>query len=207
MSLAGKFIAIEGNIGSGKTTLAHVLARRLNARLLLEEFEDNPFLTKFYENPQRYAFSLEMSFLADRYHQLQQNLVEDLFQPTLIADYAPWKSLIFAQCNLGEDEFKLYRQFWEMSLGKVAQPDLIVYLRRPIRSLQANIALRGRPYEQGIAKDYLKDIGDRYENFFRHRASLHLLPVEADRYNWIKEPDAVEPMIDQLKAIFDKETP
>lgn len=204
MSLEGKYIAIEGNIGSGKTTLAHRMAHHLNARLLLEEFEDNPFLEKFYGQPQRYAFSLEMSFLADRYHQLQQCLVEDLFQPTIIADYAPWKSLIFAQCNLGEEEFQLYRQFWEMSLGKVAAPDLIIYLRRPLASLQANIALRGRPYEQQIDPAYLQEIGARYERFLCHREELPLLALDADRYNWLKKPEDLETIVTAAIRHFEK---
>lgn len=184
--MINKFIAIEGNIGSGKTTLAKKLAEKLSARLILEEFEENPFLKGFYKDPQRYGFSVEMSFLADRYHQLSEKIVHpDLFSPLLISDYAPFKSLIFAQNNLATTEFNLYRKFWQMSIGQLNKPDLVVFLVRPIEDLQKNIKNRGRSYEQNIADTYLKQVGLGYENFLRTLKAQDVLRVDVNNYDFL----------------------
>ncbi len=177
----GFYLAIEGNIGSGKTTLAEYLAEELQANLLLERFADNPFLADFYREPERYAFSVEMSFLADRYQQLA-HLPErrDLFRNGLIADFAPFKSLLFAQCNLPEEEFKLYRQFWQMSLGKLPQPDALVFLKRPLESLLRNIASRGRSYEKQISPAYLSQLQAKYREYTRLHYSGPVLELSAE---------------------------
>src|SRR5687768_2883570 len=153
------FITIEGNIGAGKTTLAHMLARHYNARLILEEFADNPFLPKFYENPRQYAFPLELFFMAERYKQLkdlvQQN---DLFQKLTISDYLFTKCLLFAKVNPSVDEFRLYQRLFDIIHQQLIQPDLLIYLHSPVQKLQENIKKRNRPYEQKIPDQYLLSI-------------------------------------------------
>src|SRR5581483_2817689 len=134
------FITIEGNIGAGKTTLAHLLARHFNARLILEEFADNPFLPKFYENPQQYAFPLELFFMAERYKQLKELIhTKDLFQSTTITDYLFTKCLLFARVNLPEEEYHLYQKLFDIIHQQLVQPDLLIYLHAPVDRLQQNI--------------------------------------------------------------------
>jgi deoxyadenosine/deoxycytidine kinase len=191
--MINKFIAIEGNIGSGKTTLAKKLSEKLNARLMLEEFEENPFLKGFYRDPQRYGFSVEMSFLADRYRQLSEKIVNpDLFSPLLISDYAPFKSLIFAQNNLATAEYNLYRKFWQMSIGQLNRPDLVVFLVRSIEDLQTNIKKRGRSYEQNIPDNYLKEVGLGYENFLRTLKTEAILRVDVSKYDFVNNSSDIE---------------
>jgi deoxyadenosine/deoxycytidine kinase len=190
--LEGKYIAIEGNIGSGKTTLAKILAEQLKAKLVLEEFEENPFLGRFYEDKQRYAFSVEMSFLADRYHQLSAlPTTQDLFLPNLVADYAPFKSLIFAQSNLPEVEFQLYHKFWKMALGKVRQPDLLIFLQRPISSLLKNIDKRGRSFEKNISENYLLKLNESYASFMKQNWQNETLYLEADPFDFLQSESDV----------------
>lgn len=202
------YIVIEGNIGSGKTTLARALAHYLEARLVLEEFEANPFLEGFYREPHRYAFSVEMAFLADRYHQLSEQVqVEDLFAPTLIADYAPWKSLIFAQNNLDAKEFNLYRRFWEMSLGSLRKPDLVIYLQRSIPSLLAKIYYRGRRYEQCIGEEYLRSIHQSYESFFRQHPETKVYRVNADEHDFLKKKTTISKLWEKIIEVHSPSGP
>jgi deoxyguanosine kinase len=197
--LEAKYIAIEGNIGSGKTTLARLLAKKLQARLVLEEFEENPFLERFYQEKERYAFSVEMSFLADRFQQLNGlSATQDLFLPNVVADYAPFKSLIFAQINLPVQEFQLYRKFWEMALGKVRQPDLLIYLHRPLDSLLKNIEKRGRSYERNISHDYLKLLNESYETFIKQNWSAKILFIEADSYDFLKSESQLDKVVNMV---------
>src|SRR5262245_66379632 len=150
------FITIEGNIGAGKTTLAHLLARHYNARLILEEFADNPFLPKFYENPQQYAFPLELFFMAERFKQLKELILQkDLFQSLTISDYLFTKCLLFAKVTLPDDEFRLYQRLFDIIHQQLIQPDILVYLHAPVAKLQANVKKRNRPYEQNIADQQL----------------------------------------------------
>lgn len=194
------YICIEGNIGSGKTTLAHALSRYLSARLVLEEFSNNPFLENFYQDPGRYAFSLEMAFMADRYHQLSKLHGQgDLFQPALLADYTPFKSLVFAQHNLKDPEFKLYRTFWQMSLGKLRAPDLVLYLQRPVHRLLENIANRGRKYEQEIESAYLLNIHERYQSYFKHHKEVEVLFINAEEYDFKQDPIDVVKVWQRIK--------
>lgn len=197
-----KYIAIEGNIGAGKTTLAKRLSKKLRGRLVLEEFADNPFLEKFYEEPERYAFSVEMAFLADRYHQLSELPTSgDLFQSYIIADYAPFKSLIFAQNNLSQDEFRLYREFWQMAFQNIRQPDMIIFLNRSYPSLRRNIEKRGRSYEQNLQTEYLERLTERYSNYLNHFWEGKILRVDADEVDFLHSETDVISLIEEIHKI------
>lgn len=165
-----RFVAIEGNIGSGKTTLAKKLSTHWNARLVLEEFEDNPFLPRFYEDPRRHAFPLEMYFLAERFRQLSgENIQPDLFSRMTVSDYYLEKSLIFARNNLDYTEFQLFQRLYDIMFRSLAKPDLIVFLHLPVEQLLRNIKKRGRSYEQSITGEYLSNIQQIY---MEHLATL-----------------------------------
>jgi len=162
------FITIEGNIGAGKTTLSHLLSRHFNARLVLEEFADNPFLPKFYENPKLYAFPLELFFMAERYKQLKDLIQQkDLFQSVTISDYLFTKCLLFAKVNLPDDEFRLYQRLFDIIHQQLLQPDLLIYLHTPVSRLQQNIKKRNRSYEKNIADEYLFSIQETYTHYIK----------------------------------------
>jgi len=162
------FIAIEGNIGAGKTTLAHLLAKKLNARLILEQFADNPFLPKFYENPKQNAFPLELFFMAERYKQLKDTVhTNDLFQSITVSDYIFTKCLLFAKVNLADEEFRLYQKLFDIINPQIVQPDILIYLHAPVVKLQENIRKRNRQYEQGIASDYLFSLQETYTQYIK----------------------------------------
>ena len=182
------FVVIEGNIGAGKTTLVNKLGPELGARILLEQFTDNPFLPLFYEDPRRYAFSLETAFLADRYHQLSALQGRDLFQPLLLADYSIYKSWIFARQNLEGDELSLYKNLFGIISGKLPAPDLIVYLNRSFDTLRANIATRGRSYEQNITDSYLNNIQNGYIEFFKQLDRIPVVIIDVDSYDFLYKP-------------------
>jgi deoxyadenosine/deoxycytidine kinase len=175
------FVTIEGNIGAGKTTLAHLLSKHFNARLVLEQFADNPFLPKFYENPQQFAFPLELFFMAERYKQLKELVQQkDLFQNLTISDYLFTKCLLFAKVNLSEEEFRLYQRLFDIMYQQLIQPDLVIYLHAPVNKLQQNIRKRNRPYEQNIPDDYLFNIQETYTNYIRqHRLKAIIIDVSS----------------------------
>jgi deoxyadenosine/deoxycytidine kinase len=180
------YIVIEGNIGAGKTTLASMIARDFNAKLILERFADNPFLPKFYDDPARYSFPLELSFLADRYRQLKDELVEqDLFMSFTVADYYFMKSLVFSSKTLEKDEFSLYRQIFYIIYSSLPKPDLYVYLHVPPERLLRNIAARGREYEQSITAEYLSGIQDSYFNFFRQNPENRYLVLDTSNIDFV----------------------
>ncbi len=191
------YIAIEGNIGAGKTSLAKFIANDFNAKLILERFADNAFLPKFYEEPKRYAFTLEMSFLADRYQQISDDLSQlDLFKDFMISDYDIFKSLIFSKITLPEDEFKLYRKLFYLMYKDIAKPDLYIYLYQNTARLQENIKKRGRDYEQNIEDAYLEQINSGYLDFLKNQSELNVKIIDiSDRdfvrrredYLWILE--------------------
>lgn len=163
-----EFITIEGNIGAGKTTLATRLSKYYNARLVLEEFADNPFLPKFYEKPEQYAFPLELFFMAERYKQLQDLLLQkSMFHTLTISDYLFTKSLLFAKVTLSEDEYKLYQRLFEIVQQNLIQPEILIYLHAPVKKLQQNIKKRQRSYEQGIPDEYLQNIQDTYLQYLK----------------------------------------
>jgi len=162
------FITIEGNIGAGKTTLSHLLSRHYNARLILEEFAENPFLPKFYESPEQYAFPLELFFMAERYKQLKDLLqTNDMFQQLTISDYLFTKCLLFAKVNLPEEEFRLYQKLFDIINPQIVQPQLLIYLHTPVQKLQENIKKRNRSYEQNIPNDYLLTLQETYTQYIK----------------------------------------
>ena len=162
------FITIEGNIGAGKTTLANLLSNHFNARLILEEFAENPFLTKFYENQEQYAFPLELFFMAERYKQLKDLLqTKDIFQQVTISDYLFTKCLLFAKVNLPNEEFRLYQKLFDIINPQIVQPEILIYLHSPVNKLQENIKNRNRNYEQNIPNDYLFSLQETYTNYIK----------------------------------------
>mgnify|MGYP000657159807 FL=1 len=181
------FIAIEGNIGAGKTSLTNKMAHDFNAKLILERFADNPFLPKFYDDPKRYAFTLEMSFLADRYQQISDDLSQlDLFKDFIVSDYDVFKSLIFSKITLAEDEFILYRKLFYQVYKDIAKPDLYVYLYQNTERLQENIKRRGRDYEQNIASDYLDKINSGYLEFLKSQTELKVKIIDISDRDFVK---------------------
>jgi len=181
------YIAIEGNIGAGKTSLATKMAHDFNAKLILERFADNPFLPKFYEEPKRYAFTLEMSFLADRYQQISDDLSQlDLFKDFIISDYDVFKSLIFSKVTLPEDEFMLYRKLFYQVYKDIAKPDLYVYLYQNTERLQQNIKKRGRDYEQNIEDNYLENINSGYLEFLKNHPEFNVKIIDISNRDFVK---------------------
>lgn len=182
------YIAIEGNIGAGKTTLASKLAEDCNAKLILERFADNPFLPKFYKDQSRYAFPLEMSFLADRYQQLSDDLAQfDLFKDFVVADYHIFKSLIFAKVTLQEDEFRLYKTMFDIIHKEMPKPDLYVYLYQNTDRLLRNIKKRGRSYEQEIEASYLEKINQGYLDYIKTQTDLNVLIIDVSELDFVKK--------------------
>ncbi|MFS4482372.1 2-amino-4-hydroxy-6-hydroxymethyldihydropteridine diphosphokinase [Hyunsoonleella sp. 2307UL5-6] len=181
------YIAIEGNIGAGKTSLATKMAYDFNAKLILERFADNPFLPKFYEDANRYAFSLEMSFLADRYQQISDDLSQlDLFKDVIISDYYVIKSLIFSKITLGGDEFSLYRKLFYLMYKDIKKPELYIYLYQNTERLQQNIRKRGRTYEQNIADDYLEKINAGYLDFLKTQNDFDVKIIDVSNRDFVE---------------------
>ena len=181
------YLVIEGNIGVGKTSLATKIAHDFNAKLILERFADNPFLPKFYHDASRYAFPLEMSFLADRYQQVSDNLSQlDLFQDFIVSDYEVLKSLIFSKVTLQDDEFKLYQKLFYLMYKDLRKPDLYIYLKQDIKRLQENIKKRGRDYEQNIADDYLEKINAGYLSFLENQTDFNMKIIDVSDRDFVE---------------------
>ena len=197
------FITVEGNIGAGKTTLAHLLSKHYNARLVLEEFADNPFLSKFYENPQQYAFPVELFFMAERYKQ-QKELIQqkDLFQNLTITDYLFTKCLLFAKVTLPEDEFRLYQRLFEIIHQQLVQPDILIYLHAPVSKLQVNIKKRNRSYEQNIPDDYLFNIQETYTHYIKQH-NIKTLFVDASNADFLGNEDHMNIIINALDKEYE----
>ena len=197
------FITIEGNIGAGKTTLAHLLSKHFNARLILEEFADNPFLPKFYENPSQYAFPLELFFMAERYKQLKDLLqTKDMFQNVTISDYLFTKCLLFAKVNLSEEEFRLYQKLFEIINPQIVQPDLLIYLHTPVKKLQENIKKRNREYEQEIPNDYLFTLQETYTQYIKQH-NIKTLFIDAGNADFLGNDEHLKVIVDALDKEYD----
>jgi deoxyguanosine kinase len=193
------YIVIEGNIGAGKTTLATMISEEFNARLVLERFAENPFLPRFYEDPARFAFPVELSFLAERYRQLKDEIVEqDLFKSFTVADYYFMKSLIFASSTLERDEFNLYRQIFHIIYSSLPKPDLYVYLHVTPERLLENIALRGREYEKTITASYLADIQESYFNFFKQNSENKYLILDVNSLDFVRNKNDYRKVVDTI---------
>jgi len=198
------FITIEGNIGAGKTTLAHMLSKHFNARLILEEFADNPFLPQFYENPRQYAFPLELFFMAERYKQLKELIhTKDLFQSLTISDYLFAKCLLFAKVNLSEEEFRLYHKLYEIIRQQLIQPDLLIYLHVPVSRLQKNIQKRNRAYELAIPDKYLFDIQETYTHYIRQH-NLKTLVIDASNADFLSNEKHLQVILEALEKEYDE---
>ena len=180
-------IAIEGNIGSGKTTLATMLANDMDARLVLEQFSDNPFLPKFYSDPEKHAFPLELFFMAERYYQLKNLKEQDLFKPQIVSDYFFVKSKLFAQNNLKKDEMQLFNRLFDIMLSSLSKPDLLVYLYSDVERLQQNIKNRGRDFEQNISDEYLQNIQDKYLDFLRKQSDFPVLLLDVTNVDFVAD--------------------
>jgi deoxyguanosine kinase len=193
------FIAIEGNIGAGKTTFAKKIATDFNGKLVLERFADNPFLPKFYEDQNRYAFPLEMSFLADRYQQFTDDTSQyDLFKNFMVSDYDIYKSLIFAQVTLQQEEFKLYRKLFDLMYKEVKKPKIYVYLYQTTERLLENIKKRGRDYEQNITPEYLDSINQGYFDFIKSYPEQNNLVIELGDLDFVESQQDYQFIIDKI---------
>jgi len=197
------FITVEGNIGAGKTTLTHLLAKRLNARMILEEFADNPFLAKFYENPAQYAFPVELFFMAERYKQLKEMVhTKDLFQSVTVSDYLFTKCLLFAKVNLPEEEFRLYQKLFEIIHQQLTFPDILIYLHAPVHTLQNNIKKRNREYEQNIPDEYLFNIQETYTSYIKQR-NIKTIFVDASNADFLGNEKHVEVILEALDKDYE----
>ena len=200
-----RYLVIEGNIGAGKTSLSKLIAERKKGRLFLEQYAENPFLPKFYENPERYSFPLELSFLADRYNQLKNNLSSfDLFNELIVSDYFFMKSLIFSAHTLQEDEYKLYRQLFDIIYSTLPKPDLYIYLHKNIDLLLKNISKRGREYEKNISAEYLKGIETGYFNFFKQQNQMRIVVIDTNNIDFVNNEEDLKKI---ENSIFDNEYP
>jgi deoxyadenosine/deoxycytidine kinase len=196
-----RLITIEGNIGAGKTTLSTLLAKKLNARLVLEEFSDNPFLPKFYADPDRYGFPLELFFMAERFKQLNELLKPDLFQQTTISDYLFVKCLLFAKVTLTEQEYQLYKRLFDIIHQQLIHPDMLVYLQAPVEKLQQNIHKRNRSYEQQIPDSYLQSIQQSYLSYIQQRKGVTLM-VDASNANFLEDTRHIQTITDALEKDY-----
>jgi len=193
-----RHIAIEGVIGAGKTTLAQMLSERLGARLVLERFEENPFLPKFYEDPEHYAFQTQIFFLLSRYKQQQELFQADLFHDFLISDYIFEKDKIFAYLTLADEELKLYETLLSAIERNIPTPDLVVYLQCSVDRLMGNIRQRARKMEEKMSEDYIKDLNEAYNYFFFRYKATPLLIVKATDIDFVNKKDDFEDLLDQI---------
>ncbi len=198
-----KYITIEGNIGAGKTSLAKLLAERFQFKLVLEQFADNPFISKFYENPEKFAFPFELFFVAERFKQLSEMTTQtDFFYNGVITDYLFIKSLLFSKVNLTEDEYTLYLRIFDIIYKSLPAPELIIYLHSPVERLQQNIQLRGRSYEQKIPDEYLENIQNQYFGYFKQKQDLRILLLDVSKADFINKPKHLQQIIDCIDADF-----
>ena len=205
MSLFDKynFIAIEGNIGVGKTTICNMIANSYNCKVILESFADNPFLPKFYKAPERYAFPVELFFMTERHKQLQENLLNpSLFKKGTISDYSFIKTLLFAKNNLKSDENHLFQRIFHILNATFPKPDLLVYFHRPINDLLKNIAKRGREYEKNISRVYLQSIQNAYFEYFRTEMTIPILILDIENVDFIKNPKPYPKLLELLEQDY-----
>jgi deoxyguanosine kinase len=197
------FVTIEGNIGAGKTTLATLLSKHFQSRLILEEFAENPFLPKFYEKPEQYAFPLELFFMAERYKQLKELLqTQDIFQSVTISDYLFNKCLLFAKVTLPDEEFKLYQKLFDIIHPQILQPQILIYLHSPVERLQSNIKKRNRTYEQTIPDSYLSSLQETYLQYIKQH-EIKTLFVDASNADFIDNQEHFQVILDALNKEYE----
>jgi deoxyguanosine kinase len=193
-----RYIAIEGVIGAGKTSLASMIAEKLNAKLVLEKFEENPFLAKFYENPERYAFQTQIFFLLSRYKQQKEIFQPDLFHRFLVTDYIFEKDKIFAYLNLADDELTLYETLVESIEKNIPTPDLVVYIQSSVERLMYNIKKRGREMERKMSEDYIRDLNEAYNYFFFRYKAAPLLIVNVSHIDFVGNKDHFDDLLYEI---------
>lgn len=199
------FIAIEGNIGAGKTTLCRMLESEFDCRLILEQFTDNPFLPHFYKNPERYAFPVELFFMTERHKQLQESLSQpELFPQLVISDYFFIKTLLFAKNNLNDEEYRLFQRLFHTLNATFKKPDLLVYLHRSVPDLVTNIHKRGRDFELQIRADYLQALQDAYFNYFKAENDFPVLIIEVTAVDFRQDQSAYEKILGLMKRSYSK---
>ncbi len=205
------YIAVEGPIGVGKTTLVERLAERLSARIVLESFEDNPFLARFYEDPSRWAFSTQLFFMMSRFKQQQELMQADLVRPNIHADYHLLKDRIFAQLTLVDEELALYERVYRSLATQILKPDVVIYLTAPLETLLSRIAHRGRDYEQSIDPGYLSDLSRAYQDFFARYHETPLLRIDNERLDYASDtPEAhavVSDIVARIRALARADSP
>lgn len=193
------FLTVEGNIGAGKTTLARMLAAHYGSKLVLEEFADNPFLPRFYKNPEQYAFPLELFFMAERYKQLKEVLrSKDMFHQGIVSDYLFTKSLLFAKVTLPDEEFRLYQRLFDIINPHLVQPDLLIYLHAPIQKLQQQIKKRNRSYEQNIPDDYLYKLQTTYLEYIKQHP-VRTLMIDVSQADFEHAPEQFNKILEALE--------
>ena len=202
MSLARyRYLVVEGPIGAGKTSLAKRLAAHLGADMLMESAADNPFLPRFYQDPKRYALATQLHFLFDRVRQVKELAQGDLFRSTLVADFLLDKDKLFAQLNLDEDEYQLYRRVFDDLSLHAPTPDLVLYLQAPVEVLQARIRQRGIDYERGMSADYLRRLAALYSEFFHHYEAAPVLMVNSENLNFVTQTEDFELLLERMNKM------
>ncbi len=197
------FIAVEGNIGAGKTTFCNRIADDFNCQVILETFEDNPFLQQFYKNPERYAFPVELFFMTERHRQLQEGLLKpELFKQGTISDYFFLKTLLFAKNNLTNEEHRLFSRIFNVLNTAFPKPDLLVYLHRSVENLQGNIEMRGRDYEKSITTDYLKKIQNTYFEFFKTEMSMPIVIIDVEKADFLNNEATYKKLLELMTANY-----
>lgn len=203
MDFIYNYIAIEGNIGAGKTTLASMIGQQFGARVILEQFEDNNFLSKFYENPERYAFPLELSFLSDRYQQLKSELSNlDLFHSLIVSDYFINKSVIFARKTLSSDEYQLFYKLFNIMNEKIPKPELLVHLYVKTERLKRNIHKRGRSFEKNITEDYLSEIQESYLHYLKLQQRMKILMLDINELDFVSNPSHYQKIVETINQEY-----
>ncbi|MFW5955447.1 MAG: deoxynucleoside kinase [Rhodothermales bacterium] len=196
-----RYIVIEGVIGAGKTTLARLFCERFNGRLVLEEFEQNPFLERFYQDPPRWSFQTQLSFLASRFRQQKRMLDRDLFQRIVVSDYAFDKDRIFAHLNLEGDELRLYESLYLLMQPATPRPDLIIYLQSTTERLLSNIKMRGRSYEENMRREYIESLNDAYNYYFFRYTQSPLLIINATEIDFVRNSNELEDLLHQVVSM------
>jgi deoxyadenosine/deoxycytidine kinase len=197
----GRYIVIEGPIAVGKTSLARRLAEEFHARLVLEEGEENPFLRRFYEQPEKYAFAAQIFFLLNRYRQQTELNQLDLFEQSIVSDYLFAKDQIFARLNLDTDEYNLYQQIYRMLDARIARPDLVVYLEARADVLWKRLRRRDREYERRLAPAYLERVAEAYRQFFHRYAESPLLVVQSSGIDFVENDADFDDLVKEIQAV------